>query len=141
MLPKEVTMVRRLWIKLLGLFKRKKKNRILLSDILSSLEGRETLLGMLRIEPPNPDQIILDAQKIVRYAESHDYSVWANEVWSMTLDSIDKLTEKNLSDHEIEFLRGELSQNLKLLRLSYKAFEFKKENSNPPPQGVKGRSI
>lgn len=107
-----------------------KSSRETLADILALPDNRETILGVRRVVPPAPEQIIGDINRVVNYARSEDYEIWAKEAWSGALDCLDKIIDSRSTDAEVNFYRGGLAKTIDLLRISYKALKAKEEVAN-----------
>lgn len=120
-------MLKKIWIKLLAALS-PKSNKETLSDILSDPYQREGFLGVRRESPPSFERIIQDNERVIIYAKSYEYSIWAQEIWAQTINCIDKLTNPQTDPNEVDFYRGALAQNLDSLRISYKAM-FNKQDA------------
>lgn len=119
------------WNKLSGLFKKKDKD--FLGDLLTNGTLRESLLGVGRVRPMSDDKTKSDAARILNFARSEDYSVYAEELWKTTTFYIKELANVNLKPEEIDFYRGCLSATLDDLKISYRAFRFLESERNKPP--------
>lgn len=115
-------MLKALWTKLLAT-----RSNKTLSDILKDPFHREGFLGIRRDLIPTPERIIRDNDKVINYARSEDYAVWANEAWMYVLECIDKLCDSKLEPQEVDFYRGGLSKTIDNLRISYKALQAKEQ--------------
>jgi hypothetical protein len=98
-----------------------------LADLLGNGALRDDLIGMSKITPPSPDQILTDANKILSYASQSDYKVWAKEVWAHIITHLDVIQDPKASMDEVNFHRGALRQALDLLRVSYRARLLKEQ--------------
>lgn len=98
-----------------------------LAQILEEPFHREGFLGFRRDAMPNPDQIVRDNDRVIVYARSDDYAVWANEQWALILQAIDKLMDPDLEATQVDFYRGKLAQGVDSLRISYKAVIAREE--------------
>lgn len=117
--------------KFLELFKSPvNSNRETLREILESPMNRETLLGVQRIQPPKPEKIKGDLDKVISYSRTTDYEIFASEIWHEVQECIDKITDKSITSSQVDFYRGALSQTLKILRISFKARNIVQESKS-----------
>ena len=126
-----------MWKRILALFSINQSRKDFIAEILSDTSNQEALLGVRATQPPSPDQVDRDIDKMIRYARTDAYSVWAKEAWTEALKCMDKLTRNNLTGPEVDFYRGSLTAILDLLRISYIA-QFTKEDSKNQHHGKNG---
>lgn len=93
----------------------------LLTDLLSSPDGRESVLGVQRSSRPTQEQIMSDVSRMVQHTRTEDYKVWAQRVWAEILAFQDKILDPRTTPDNLQFYRGAYAASLKLLRLSYEA--------------------
>lgn len=115
-------MLNNLLTRLLG-----RSNKETIADILAIPDNRETLLGVRRVAPPSPEQIIGDINRVVNYARTEDYSIWAKEAWSDAIECLDKIMDPKTPPEEIDFYRGGFAKCVEMLRISYRALKAKEE--------------
>jgi hypothetical protein len=108
----------------------------LLTDILSSPNGRESMLGVQRASRPTQEQLMADVSRMVQHTRTEDYKVWAQRVWVEVLAFQDKILDPRTTPDNLQFYRGAYAASLKLLRLSYEAVgiqeRLKKETQLSP---------
>lgn len=98
-----------------------RSNKPTLSDILSSGDNREFLLGVIRQAPPTEEQMKRDTARVIQYSQTEDYAVWAKNAWARVTEHIDHLMDAKTSSDQAAFHRGALAATVTLLRESYKA--------------------
>lgn len=98
------------------------KSKTSLEDLLRDSHLREILLGVERKPPVSDEKTETDANRILNYARSEDYKVYAQELWRAVVFYIKILTDSDAKD--VDFYRGCLSATLDDLKISYKAFQF-----------------
>src|SRR6185369_3062958 len=94
---------------------------------------RESLLGVGRARPVKDEKTQIDASRVINFARSEDYSVFAEELWGTAIFYVKCLTDINLKPEEVGFYRGCLSATLDDLRISYKAFQYMESLKKKPP--------
>jgi hypothetical protein len=94
-----------------------------LVEMLSKPKAREDLLGTRTVIPPTDQEMRRDSAKVVNYANSDEYQVWAEEAWFQATELIQKILDAR-SHQERDQHCGALSQTLELLRVSAKAKKF-----------------
>jgi hypothetical protein len=99
-----------------------------LNEILSDPFHREGFLGVRNDPMPTPEKMIGDNNKVINYARTEDYAVFANELWAKVLNCIDELIKPEQEPSKSDFYRGALAANIENLRISYKAILLKKES-------------
>lgn len=92
-----------------------------LAEILSDSFNQEFFLGVRRDAPPSPNKMNQDVDRVIQYARTEDYAIWAQEAWSYVLDCVDKLSDPALESWKVDFYRGGLARTIETLRISYKA--------------------
>lgn len=70
---------------------------------------------------PSMEQSKRDAGRMVRYAQTEEYAVFAKEAWKEALSCMDMLTRNNLTSEQVHYYRGSLASICDLLRVSYEA--------------------
>jgi hypothetical protein len=116
-----------MWNRILTKFLGIRSPKNTLAAILSDPFQREGFLGVRRDPAPSPERIIQDNERVIRYARTDEYSVWANEAWANVLNCVDKLIDPNLPAEEVDFYRGSLAARIDDLRISYKAILSKRD--------------
>ncbi len=99
-----------------------------LADVLSDPFHREGFLGVRNDAMPSGDKMISDNNRVINYAKSEDYAIFANEIWAKVLNCIDELIKPDIDPTKTDFYRGSLATNIENLRISYKAILLKKES-------------
>jgi hypothetical protein len=107
----------------------KTENYEFISRVLSDSTSREILLGVKRDAPMTPERYLekvnSDVANILNHSKSHEYAVWAKEAWSEFLLSLDAVLDVKTDPKMVDFHRGGMRKTLDLLRMSYKAMDFK----------------
>jgi hypothetical protein len=98
-----------------------------LAELLSKQKNQEDFLGVSPSAMPQPNELLSDAAKLLKYSYSDDYKVFAKEAWARVLMELDKVLDPRTPVDQLQNARGALRATLDLLRLSYQA-RFTKEN-------------
>lgn len=102
-----------------------------LAVLLSDDKLKEDLLGAKVVAMPTPDQIVADANKLLRQSLTPEYKIWAKEAWSRVLNHLDLILDDRTPEDKVKYHRGALKATLDLLRVSYIAQLAKQESEAP----------
>lgn len=108
----------------------------MLARFLAESPNREELLGMKPVALPTPDGIKRDAAKLVKYSNSSDYKVFADEAWGRIVGHLDKILDDRSSDEMRRYYCGAVKATLDLLRVSYVARNIVEQSAREHPASL-----
>lgn len=106
-----------------------------LADLLKDPRIKESLLGVDRFRPMTDEDIRSDASRIINYARTEDYSIYAQKLWQTVVFYVKCLSDVNLKPSEVDFYRGCLKATMEDLKISYEAFRFMEGEKKNPVKG------